>query len=180
MRRITVALFLLAAIALLGAAGATAGKPDAMVPKAGKPKRPVSTFLPAPAFPQSTLAINVVGRPRGGRLVTLVVSGSNAPNEINPGVYTPYTLDVFVQNGRVLPDCPRSYHDELDNLINLGVSRVLSNSNEGDFGAFQIPVRFLSLRNVRNLVACAYTTSIIDDVAVSRLQFKLRKPKKRK
>jgi hypothetical protein len=115
MKRVVAALLLCVAVALLG--GATAG---------AKPRKPQSTFLPAPAFPASTLAIDLVGRPRAGGIVRLWVSGSNAPNEINPGVFTPYSLDVFVQNRKVLATCPRAYNDELNNLINLGVSRVSS------------------------------------------------------
>lgn len=62
----------------------------------------------------------------------------------------------------------------------LAVSRVLMGSNEGDFGPFTIPVIFQSNPKVRTIVACAYSRSIIDDVAVSALGFKLRKQRKRR
>jgi hypothetical protein len=38
-------------------------------------------------------------------------------------------------------------------------------------------VIFQSLRKVPKLTACAYSRSVIDDVAVSALQFNLRRPK---
>jgi hypothetical protein len=169
MKRVVAGLVLCLGLAL-GIAGAEAKPKKA-------PRPPQSTFLPAPSFPASTLAIDLVGRPRAGGIVRLSMSGSNAPNEISSGVYTPYSLDVFVQNRKILPTCPRAYNDELNNLINLGVSRVLFNSSEGDFGPFRIPVIFQSLRKVRKLTACAYSRSVIDDVAVSALQFNLRRPK---
>jgi hypothetical protein len=133
-----------------------------------------SVFLPAPAYPGSSLAIKLVGKPRAGDVVRVVVSGSNAPfNEI------PYQLDAFAQDGRVLPNCPRSFAEELQNEINLGVSRIAQGLNEGAFGGFAIPLQFRPARRIRNVVVCAYSRMITDDAAVSALGIRLR-PRGRK
>jgi hypothetical protein len=141
-----------------------------------------STFLPAPAYPDSTLAIKVAGKhkPRAGKSVKIVVSGSNAPFEIGgqgSGEYLAYQLDVFAQNGKVLPDCPRSFSEELQNSINLGVARIAQGLNEGFYGPFSTPIRFQSSRKVRNIVVCAYSRLVDDDAVVSALGFKLRRPR---
>ena len=68
-----------------------------------------SVFAPAPSYPNSTLAIDLVGHPRAGKVVKVVVSGSNDPFEIGypgSGDYLAYQLDAFAQNGKVLPSCP--------------------------------------------------------------------------
>src|SRR5262249_52343070 len=79
-----------------------------------------STYRPAPAYPQSKLAIDVAGKPRAGKVVRVTVNGSNAPFEIGypgSGDYLSYQLDVFAQNGKVVPNCPRSFTEELQNEI---------------------------------------------------------------
>src|SRR4051812_34035740 len=86
-----------------------------------------STFLPAPAYPNSTLAIKLAGKPKAGKVIKLVIKGSNAPFEIGgtgSGDYLAYQLDAFAQNSKVLPNCPRSFAEELQNEINLGISRI--------------------------------------------------------
>ena len=138
-----------------------------------------SVFAPAPAYPNSKLAIDVVGHPRAGKVVKVVVSGSNDPFEIGypgSGDYLAYQLDAFAQNGKVLPNCPRSYAEELQNSINLGVARIAQGLPEGYYGTFQTPLAFQSSRSVRNIVVCAYSRMITDDAAVSALGFKLRRP----
>jgi hypothetical protein len=138
-----------------------------------------SVFAPAPAYPNSKLAIDVVGHPRAGKVVKVVVSGSNDPFEIGypgSGDYLAYQLDAFAQNGKVLPNCPRSYAEELQNSINLGVARIGQGLSEGYFGGFSLPIRFQTSRKVRNIVVCAYSRMITDDAAVSALGFKLRRP----
>src|SRR5262249_2509860 len=111
-----------------------------------------SVYLPAPAYPNSTLAIKVAGKPRAGKVVKVVVSGSNAPFQIGgPGSsdFLAYQLDAFAQNGKVLPNCPRSFAEELQNAINLGVSRIAQGLSEGYYGSFGIPLRFQTSRQVR-------------------------------
>lgn len=137
-----------------------------------------SVYLPAPSYPHSSLAINLAGKPRAGRVVRVVVSGSNAPFEIGypgSGDYLSYQLDAFAQNGKVLRNCPRSFAEELQNEINLGISRIAIGLNEGDFGRFSIPLQFQSSRSVRNIVVCAYSRMVDDDAAVSALGFRLRR-----
>jgi hypothetical protein len=137
-----------------------------------------SVYLPAPAYPDSSLAIDVAGKPRAGKVVKVDVSGSNAPFEIGypgSGDYLAYQLDVFAQNGKVLPDCPRSFTEELQNEINLGIARIAQGFTEGYYGPFSMPIRFQSSRRVRNIVVCAYSRLVDDDAAVSALGFKLRR-----
>ena len=137
-----------------------------------------SVYLPAPAYPNSKLAIKVAGKPRAGKVVKAVISGSNAPFEIGgpgSGDYLAYQLDVFAQNGKVVPNCPRSFAEELQNEINLGVARIGQGLPEGYYGPFSTPVRFQTSRGIRNIVICAYSRLIDDDAAVSALGFKLRR-----
>jgi hypothetical protein len=137
-----------------------------------------SVFQPAPAYPNSTLAIKLAGKPRAGKIVKVKVSGSNAPFEIGgagSGSFLSYQLDAFAQNGKVLPTCPRSFGAELQNEVNLGISRIAIGLNEGFFGPFGIPLRFQTSRQVPNIVVCAYSRMIDDDAAVSALGFKLRR-----
>jgi hypothetical protein len=137
-----------------------------------------SVFAPAPAYPNSTLAIDLVGRPRAGKVVKVVVSGSNDPFEIGypgSGDYLAYQLDAFAQNGNVLPTCPRSFAEALQNSINLGTARIAQGLPEGYYGRFSTGLAFQSSRKVRDIVVCAYSRMIEDDVAVSALRFKLRR-----
>ena len=137
-----------------------------------------SFYLPAPAYPHSSLGIKVAGKPRAGKVVKVLVSGSNAPFEIGgagSGDFLSYQLDAFAQNGKVLPNCPRSFAEELQNEINLGVARIAQGLNEGYYGSFGIPLRFQTSRQIRNVVVCAYSRMVDDDAAVSALGFKLRR-----
>ena len=136
-----------------------------------------STYLPAPAYPNSKLAIDVAGKPRAGKVVKTTISGSNAPFEVGfpgSGDYIAYQLDAFAQNGNVIPDCPRTFTEELQNEINLGIARIAQGFTEGYYGGFSLPVRFQTSRRVRNIVICAYSRLITDDAAVSALGFRLR------
>jgi hypothetical protein len=149
---------------------------------AGSAQAKGSVFVPAPAYPNSTLAIDVAGKPRAGKIAKVVVTGSNAPFEIGfpgSGDYLDYSLEAFAQNGKVLPNCPRSFDEELQNQINLGITRIAIGLNEGKFGPFSIPIRFRTTTRVRNIVICAYSRMNIDDAAVSALGFKLRRPARR-
>jgi hypothetical protein len=138
-----------------------------------------SVFAPAPSYPNSTLAIDLVGHPRAGQVVRVMVSGSNDPFEIGypgSGDYLAYQLDAFAQNARVLPSCPRSFSEELQNQVNLGISRIAQGLPEGYYGAFHTPLAFRTSRKVRDIVVCAYSRMVDDDAAVSALRFKLRRP----
>lgn len=140
-----------------------------------------SVYLPAPAYPNSSLAIRVVGTPRAGRVVKVLVSGSNAPFEAGypgSGDDIAYQLDAFAQNGKVLPNCPRSFAEELQNEVNLGIARIAQGLNEGFFGPFGIPLQFRSSPRIRNVVVCAYSRMISDDAAVSALGIKLRRARR--
>jgi len=137
-----------------------------------------STFLPAPSYPKSTLAINLVGHPKAGKVITLVIAGSNAPFEIGgpgSGSYLAYQLDAFAQNARVVPKCPRSFAEEFQNEINLGITQIATGLNEGFYGRFRIPVRVQTSRSIRHIVVCAYSRLIEDDAVVSALGFTLRR-----
>lgn len=137
-----------------------------------------SVFVPAPSYPHSTLAIKLVSKPRAGGVMRIVVSGSNAPFEVGypgSGDDLAYQLDAFAQNGNVLPNCPRSFAEELQNEINLGITRIAQGLNEGYFGSFGIPIQFRVGSRIRNVVVCAYSRMIEDDAAVSALGIKLRR-----
>ena len=102
-----------------------------------------SVFAPAPSYPNSTLAIDLVGHPRAGKVVKVVVSGSNDPFEIGypgSGDYLAYQLDAFAQNGKVLPSCPRSFGEALQNQVNLGIARIAQGLPEGYYGRFSTPL----------------------------------------
>lgn len=147
---------------------------------AGTAHAKASTYLPAPAYPSSKLAIDLAGKPCAGKVVKVTVSGSNAPFEIGypgSGDYLAYQLDVFAQNGKVVPNCPRSFTEELQNEINLGVARIAHGFPEGYYGPFSTPIRFQTSGQVRNVVVCAYSRLIDDAAAVSALSFKLRQPR---
>jgi len=133
-----------------------------------------SVFLPAPAYPNSTLAIKVAGKPRAGGVARVVISGSNAPFDTGD---IAYQLDAFAQNGKVLPNCPRSFAAELQNEVNLGISRIAQGLTEGAYGSFEHPIAFRTGPRIRNVVVCAYSRFIDDDAAVSALGFKLRPPR---
>ena len=137
-----------------------------------------SVFAPAPSYPNSTLAIDLVGHPRAGKVVKVVVSGSNDPFEIGypgSGDYLAYQLDAFAQNAKVLPQCPRSFAEELQNEVNLGIARIAQGLPEGYSGSFGTQLAFQTSPKVRDIVVCAYSRMITDDAAVSALRFKLRR-----
>ncbi len=122
-----------------------------------------SVYLPAPSYPNSSLAIKVVGKPRAGKVVRVVVSGSNAPFEAGypgSGDYIAYQLDAFAQNGKVLPNCPRTFAEELQNEINLGIARIAQGFSEGYYGPFGLPIQFRTAPRIRNVVVCAYSRLI--------------------
>jgi hypothetical protein len=159
----------------LAAAAACGAACLAMV--AGTAQAKSSTYLPAPAYPASKLAIDVAGKPQAGKVVKVRVSGSNAP--FDDGTLA-YQLDVFAQNGKVVPNCPRSFGEELQNAINLGVARIAQGFSEGPYGPFSTPIRFQTGPQIRNVVVCAYSRFIDDDAAVSALGFRLHAPNRRR
>jgi hypothetical protein len=137
-----------------------------------------SVFASARSYPNSTLAIDLVGHPRAGKVVKVVVSGSNDPFEIGypgSGDYLAFPLDAFAQNGKVLPSCPRSFAEALQNQINLGTARIAQGLPEGYYGRFSTPLALKTSRKVRDIVVCAYSRMVDDDAAVSALRFKLRR-----
>jgi hypothetical protein len=149
---------------------------------AGNAQGKDSVFLPAPSYPNSSLAISLVGKPRAGSVVKVVVSGSNAPFEAGypgSGDDIAYQLDAFAQNGKVLPNCPPSFAEELQNEVNLGIARIAQGLNEGFYGPFAIPLQFQAASRIRNVVVCAYSRMISDDAAVSALGLNLG-PRRRK
>lgn len=141
-----------------------------------------STYQAAPAYPNTRLAIAVKGKPRAGAITTVVVSGWNERREISQGSgsFLDYSLELFVQDRRVLPSCPAAYGRELDNVINLGnrISQIARGVNLGEGGRFRVPVKYQS-GSTRKVVFCAYTRVIIDDAAVSALRYEFAPPRAR-
>lgn len=121
----------------------------------------------APAYPNTRLAIAVKGRPRAGAIATVVVTG--AVERRDPP--TSYSLELFVQDPRVIKRCPVSYGAQLNNVINLTrhISQIGRNLNAGDGGRFRIPVKY-ETGTTRKVQFCAYVRFITDDAAVAGLR----------
>jgi hypothetical protein len=133
----------------------------------------LSTGGPSAQYPQSRLSISMPTRARAGSIVTVTMSGTNAP--FTEGAPIAYSLDVFVQKQSVLPSCPASYSEELNNLANLAgiaIVRIAINLNEGVSGPFRIPVKYQT-GTIRRIVICAYSRLITDDAAYAQLRHTL-------
>lgn len=155
----------------------------AVVPVAGAGiAAAASTGASAPDYPGSKLAISVSKTQRAGSLVSVTLSGTNALfDPSRPDTSTPYTVNVFVQTRAVLASCPRSYEDQLNNVINLGsrnVYEIGNGYNLGRSGAFRFKVKYRS-GAARRVVYCAYTRLITDDAAYAQLRQTLAKPRSR-
>jgi hypothetical protein len=125
-----------------------------------------SAYRAAPAYPNTRLAIKVKGRPRAGRIATVVVTG--AVERRDPPIS--YGLELFVQDPRVIKKCPAAYGGQLNNVINLTrhISQIGRNLNAGDGGRFRIPVKY-ETGTTRRVLFCAYLRFVTDDAAVSAL-----------
>lgn len=145
-----------------------------------------STFQAQPGHPASTLAMSVTGKPRVGRLVTLTVSGFNAPF---PEPFDPdfpdrqpldYTLDVFVQDRSVFSTCESAETDQIDRIINLPsrIKHITFNAGVGNGGAFRKTVIYRSW-SARRIMFCAFIRySATDDIVMASLKHDMaRKPK---
>ena len=142
-----------------------------------------STYRAQPGHPASSLAMSVKGKPGAGKLVTVQVSGSNAPF---PEPYDPdfpnrqpldYTLDVFVQDRSVFPACAALETDQIDKLINVPnrVKQIGSVLNVGMSGPFRKSITYRSWSS-RKLMFCAYVRySATDDIVMSSLKHDLKK-----
>ena len=75
----------------------------------------------------------------------------------------------------MLTNCPRTFTEELQNEINLGIARIAQGFSEGYYGSFSLPIQFRTSPRIRNVVVCAYSRLITDDAAVSALGFTLRR-----
>lgn len=133
-----------------------------------------STGGPSAQYPQSRLSVSLPVTARAGSIVTVTFSGRNAA--FTEGAPVTYTLEAFVQKRSVLPRCPASYSEELNNLINLGgsaIARFATNLNEGVSGPFRFRVKYRA-GTIRRIVICAYSRLITDDAAYAQLRRTLR------
>jgi hypothetical protein len=163
---LTVLLALTIALALAGSSSA---------------KKYKSTYKASPAYPESTLAMSVRGKPRAGGIATLRVTGSNASREDANGLAFNYTLDVYVMDRTVFRSCAPSLSENATRISNLpakvewiGLSLDLPAS-----GPFQQTIRYRTER-FRRLLFCAYTTYVVDTAAVGTLKHDLRKARRRR
>ena len=140
-----------------------------------------STSVAAPSYPESRLAMRVVGNPRARSIATLRVTGSNASRDDGDGLAFSYTLDVYVHDRSVFKTCARSLREANSRQasvpsrtehIGLGLDVPAS-------GPFSHTIRF-ETESFRKLIFCAYTTYVVDDAAMSSLKHDLRKARRRR
>lgn len=144
-------------------------------------KKYKSTFVAAPAYPQSTLAMSVSGNPRARSIATLRVSGSNASRDDGDGLAFDYTLDVYVMDRSVFRSCARSQREANNRQANLPgkVEHIGLGLGVPASGPFSETIRFQT-ESFRKLLFCAYTTYVVDDAAMGQLKHDLLKAKRRR
>jgi hypothetical protein len=157
---------LLLALALAGPAGA---------------KKYRSTSVAAPSYPESRLAMSVVGNPRAGGIARLRVSGTNASRDDGDGLAFDYTVDVYVLDRSIYRSCAPSLREANNRQANLPgkVEHIGLGLNAPSSGAFSHTITYRTER-FRRLLFCAYTTYVVDDAAVGSLKHDLLKKKKRR
>ncbi|NHC46818.1 hypothetical protein [Motilibacter aurantiacus] len=162
----------LAAVTVLPVLLAIAPAASAAPVEPAAAKKPRSAYVAAPAYPDTRLAITVKGTPTVNSVATVVVSGS--VTQADPDLPIDYTLSLFVQDPAVVGPCPRSYADELQNVINLGgdIAHIARGLDVGADGRFAKTVRYRT-GSLRRIQLCAYVRYITDDAAVSSLRWTL-------
>jgi hypothetical protein len=143
-------------------------------------KKYKSTFVAAPSYPESTLAMSVRGNPRARGIATLRVTGSNASRDDGDGLAFDYTLDVYVMDRSVYRSCAPSLREANNRQANLPgkVEHIGLNMSLPASGPFTETIKYRTER-FRKLVYCAYTTYVSDDAAMGQLKHDLRKRRKR-
>jgi hypothetical protein len=137
----------------------------------------------APNYPNSKLKLSVPKSSRAGSVVTVTASGSNALFDPNNALASPsFTVDVFAQDPKVLPTCPVSYSEQLDNVINLGtdaIYQIIRAGNAGQQGNFKISRKYRA-GATRRVLYCGYSRLITDDAAVAGYKVTLKKAKSKR
>lgn len=144
-----------------------------------------STSRAQPGYTSSTLTMKVKNKPRAGGLVVLDVAGSNLlfPDPPDPDFpdRTPldYTLDVFVHDRALGPNCEPNYQEQNNRIINFPTRvRNIGAFSIGPSGPFRKTVRFRA-GSARKITLCAYVRySATDDIILSSLKHDLLKRKK--
>jgi hypothetical protein len=141
-----------------------------------------STFQAQPDYPESSLAIKVLGKPRAGGIVTLQVTGSNKQpvTDWEYSTTTPYKLDVYVHDRSVFSTCPTNQIEENNRIVGLPdkVKWIAGAVEVGDEGPFTKTFKYRS-GSARKLMFCAYTSYGSDDAAMSALKHDLPKKKRK-
>ena len=144
-------------------------------------KKYTSTSVAAPAYPESSLAMAVKGKPRARGITRLAVSGSNASQDDGDGLAFDYTLDVYVLDRRAFPTCAPSLREANSRLAQLPgkVEHIGFGLSVPASGPFSETITYRA-ESFRKVIFCAYTTYVIDDAAMGSLKHDLRKAKRKK
>jgi hypothetical protein len=130
-----------------------------------------------PDYPGSTVHVAVTGPRQQGKTLTIVATGSNAADGL--AVHISYGLEVIVVDPALLHGpCLPSYEAELTDVTNnpqAGRLLTFDDLNEGDSGAFRIPLRFTPGGH-GPLLVCAYSLYITDDAAHGSAKVQIAPP----
>jgi hypothetical protein len=153
----------------------------AFAPAAAPAKAYTSSSKASPAYPESTIAMKVKGKPRAKGIATLVVSGANASRDDGDGLAFDYTLDVYVQDRSVFKGCAATQTEQNRRLATLPgkVEHIGLGESVPASGPFKTTIKYRT-EGFRKLVFCAYTTYVVDTAAVGTLKHDLLKRKKKK
>jgi hypothetical protein len=131
-----------------------------------------------PAYPGSSVHVKVTGPRQQGKTLTIVATGTNAPDSLP--VHISYGLEVILVDPSILKGpCRVSYEAELTDIDNNpkgGRLLTFDQLNEGDDGAFQIPLRFTP-GGFGPLLVCVYSMYITDDAAYGSTEVQIAPPK---
>jgi len=127
-----------------------------------------------PAYPGSVLHVSVTGPRVAGQVLTIVATGTNAPDSL--GLPIDYGLDVILVDLSKLPGpCQQGYNAELTNVTdNPQAGRLVTFEalNEGTAGPFKISLPFTP-GGSGQLLVCAYSVFITDDAAYASTQVQI-------
>jgi hypothetical protein len=133
-----------------------------------------STSKASPAYPGSSLALKVQGKPRAGGIATVRVSGANASRDSGDGLAFDYTLDVYVHDRSVWSTCAPSLREANSRVAQIPgkIEWIGLNLSVPASGPFTTTVKYQT-ESFRKLMFCAYTTYVVDTAAVGALKHDL-------
>jgi hypothetical protein len=124
----------------------------------------------SPWYPASRLSLHVKGKPRVGRMTTIVARGGNRTDM--PGGLM---LMAFAKRPQLDPTCSKTYTGEVAGWQgNPSESLVYSDSNaENSVGRFRIPMKIAFRRGP--VLVCAYSVYITDTAASDGVRFRVHR-----